>query len=278
MNPFTPGKVIEISPLIKRIVAPNPGMMTGPGTNTYLIGTKELAVIDPGPPIDTHIDAVVDAANNFGGKIQWIICTHTHRDHSPAAEPLRQKTGAQVIGQPPPPGITQDKTFNPDQIWQHHDQLKTDRFTLKAIYTPGHASNHLCIYLEEEQLLFTGDHMMEGSTVVIAPPDGNMADYINSLELLKQYTIKHLAPAHGDILRNPEKTINGTIRHRLRREKKALQRLAQLQPCDIKTLVTSVYDDVPAFLHSVAELSLLAHLYKLEQEKRVKRDQGLWRL
>ena len=278
MNPFTPGKVTEISPLTKRIVAPNPGMMTGPGTNTYLIGTKELAVIDPGPLIDTHIDAIVDAAKNSGSKIQWIICTHTHRDHSPAAEPLRQKTGAQVIGQHAPPGITQDKTFTPDQIWQHHDQLKTDRFTLRAIHTPGHASNHLCVYLEEEQLLFTGDHIMEGSTVVIAPPDGDMADYIDSLELLKKYTIKNLAPAHGDILRDPERTINSTIRHRLRREKKALQRLAQLQPCDIKTLVTSVYDDVPAFLHGVAELSLLAHLHKLEQEKRVEMDQGLWRL
>lgn len=276
MSDFTPGNLVNISPLVHRVVANNAGMMTGPGTNTYLVGTQQIAVIDPGPANESHIDAILAGAEALGGSIQWILCTHTHIDHSPGAALLKAKTGAIVCGLPAPEGLSQDTDFAPDQLWHDTSELACEAFTISAIYTPGHASNHLCFLLEGEQLLFTGDHLMSGSTVVISPPDGNMAHYIESLEKLKGYDIQHLAPAHGDILPDPLAVIEGTITHRLQREQKVVERLAALTPCDLEALTASVYDDVPAFLHPIAKMSLLAHLEKLSAENRAQEANEQW--
>lgn len=279
MSQFEPGKMVNLSRLVHRVVAPNAGMMTGPGTNTYLIGNKTLAVIDPGPASPEHVDAICNAAKSLQGEIKWIICTHTHSDHSPGAQLLKAKTSAPLVGiKAPPNGMGQDPTFEPDLAWQHHSQLATEEFNLTAIHTPGHASNHLCFLLEQEGLLFSGDHIMNGSTVVIAPPDGNMQHYLRSLEQLKHYEIKHIMPGHGDVMDKPQEIIEGTIQHRLMREQKTLERLAMLQPCTLETLTESVYDEVPPFLHSLAKFSLLAHLEKLVAENVVHENNDQWQL
>lgn len=278
MSSFKPGETVVLSQRVRRITAPNPGMMTGPGTNTYLVGNAELAVIDPGPDIREHIDAILQAAADMRAPIRWILCTHTHIDHSPAANRLRQATDAPVIGQIARYPKSQDASFTPDQHWQHGDFIRSDEFTLRAVHTPGHASNHLCFYLEEEQTLFTGDHIMEGSTVVIAPPDGDMQAYMNSLHLLKELPLRHLAPAHGNRIDNPLQIIEALIWHRTLRERKTLEKMQQLGPCTLATLTPSVYDEVPAFLHGVAQMSLLAHLLKLEQEQAVERSDDIWRI
>ena len=278
MSSFRPGEAVVLSQQIRRITAPNPGMMTGPGTNTYLVGNAELAVIDPGPALVEHIDAILKAASDMRAPIRWILCTHTHLDHSPGANLLRDATDAVVIGQQAQFPKGQDPSFEPDHHWKHGDFIQTDEFTLRAVHTPGHASNHLCFYLEEEQTLFTGDHIMEGSTVVIAPPDGDMLDYMNSLRDLKQLELKHLAPAHGNRIDNPLQMIEALIWHRTMRENKTLEKMQQLGPCTLATLTPSVYDEVPAFLHGLAQMSLLAHLLKLEKEQRVYQDNDLWRI
>lgn len=278
MSDFTPGKLVNLSRLIHRVVANNAGMMTGPGTNTYLVGNQQIAVIDPGPASPAHIDAIIDAANSLQGTIQWILCTHTHLDHSPGAALLKEKTGAIVCGLPAPVGNGQDQNFRPDQHWHDGSELECDEFFISTIHTPGHASNHLCFLLNDESVLFTGDHIMSGSTVVISPPDGNMAHYLASLEKLKPYTIEKLAPAHGSLLPHPMDVIEGTIQHRLMRENKVLERLATLPACTLDTLTSSVYDEVPVFLHPVARMSLLAHLEKLKEEKKVILNDTLWAL
>lgn len=278
MSSFKPGETVVLSQRVRRITAPNPGMMTGPGTNTYLVGNAELAVIDPGPDIQEHIDAILQAATDMHAPIRWILCTHTHIDHSPGANRLRDATDAPVIGQLARYPKGQDSTFKPDQHWQHGDAIRSDEFTLRAVHTPGHASNHLCFYLEEEQTLFTGDHIMEGSTVVIAPPDGDMLAYMNSLHQLKELPLRHLAPAHGNRIDNPLQIIEALIWHRTLRERKTVEKMQQLGPCTLATLTPSVYDEVPAFLHGLAQMSLLAHLLKLEQERVVERNDDIWRI
>lgn len=273
------GKLEALSLRVHRLTAANPGMMTGPGTNTYLVGNQQLAVIDPGPALPAHIEAICAAATSLQASIRWILCTHTHLDHSPGAALLKAACpDALCIGMPPPgEGFGQDTGFQPDVPWQHHNLLVSEEFTLQALHTPGHASNHLCYLLKEEGLLFTGDHIMNGSTVVIAPPDGNMQDYLNSLHWLQNYPIRRIAPGHGDVLDNPIEVLEGTRQHRLMRERKVLERLAELQPCEIATLTASVYDEVPVFLHPVARLSLLAHLQKLQADGLAYEHDELWR-
>jgi glyoxylase-like metal-dependent hydrolase (beta-lactamase superfamily II) len=279
MSQFEPGKLVNLSRQVHRVVAPNAGMMTGPGTNTYLIGNRELAVIDPGPDDERHISAIMAAASDLQAQIRWIICTHTHADHSPGAKTLQALTQATLYGQPAPPvGMSQDQTFQPDVIWGDTKTLTSNEFTLQAIHTPGHASNHWCYLLEEEGMLFTGDHIMDGATVVIAPPDGNMSDYLTSLESIKQLPLRHIAPGHGDLIGQPLEVIEGTIQHRLMRENKTLEKLARVQPADMDTLVAEVYDEVPVFLHALAKYSLQAHLDKLHQEGRVSCSNDCWQL
>ena len=175
-----PGVPKRLDRYVTRIIAPNPGLMTGPGTNTYLVGGDELAVIDPGPEIDSHIEAVLAEG---AGRIKWVLCTHTHMDHSPAARRIREATGAIVMGRPAPQGGTQDQAFAPDRVLEHGERIACGPVMLRAIHTPGHASNHLCYLLEETRMLFSGDHVMQGSTVVINPPDGDMRAYFRSLEM-----------------------------------------------------------------------------------------------
>jgi glyoxylase-like metal-dependent hydrolase (beta-lactamase superfamily II) len=254
---------------VRRLVAPNPGVMTGPGTNTYLLGNDEIAVLDPGPAIDEHIEAILEAG---GGKIRWVVCTHTHPDHSPAWQAVVAATGATVIGAPPADDMFQDDTFEPTAELKHDDVLKTPEFTLRAIHTPGHVSNHFCYFLEQERMLFAGDHIMNGSTVVIVPPSGDMKAYIASLKLLLTYPLQYIAPGHGEVLEDSPAVVEWLVNHRLKREAKVLAAVRSVRRATLDELVSEVYDDVDTSLHEMAKLSLLAHLIKLEQEHQVCRQ------
>ncbi|MCB1841819.1 MAG: MBL fold metallo-hydrolase [Halioglobus sp.] len=239
--------------------------MTGPGTNTYLLGNDAVAVLDPGPAEPSHIQAILDTA---GDRIRWIVCTHTHPDHSPAWQAIHAATGAEVIGASPADDMFQDDTFAPTRELRHDDVLHTAEFTLRAVHTPGHVGNHFCFFLEEEGVMFAGDHIMNGSTVVIIPPSGDMKAYIESLQRLLEYPLKFIAPGHGELMDNPSATVEWLVAHRLRRESKVVAGLHQLGRASVDQLVKVVYDDVDTSLHKMAMLSLSAHLIKLVQEKR----------
>lgn len=273
-----PGHPVQIAPNVWRLTAPNPGVMTGPGTNTYLLGSARhgVAVIDPGPDLQQHIEAIIRCAP---GSIKWILTTHTHRDHSPATQKLKALTNATVLGMPAPPYPNQDQEFNPDIVPSHNEVLVLGELQLRAIHTPGHASNHLCYLLESEKILFTGDHLMQGSTVVINPPDGDMQAYLQSLRMLKNENIEYLAPGHGFLIGNPEQAIDRLTLHRLTRENKIIAALqASHQPQSVDALVKVVYEDTPVQRHALAARSLLAHLYKLRQEQRVIETADGWSL
>jgi glyoxylase-like metal-dependent hydrolase (beta-lactamase superfamily II)/8-oxo-dGTP pyrophosphatase MutT (NUDIX family) len=291
---LVPGRVVVLSSRVLRITAPNPGVMTGPGTNTYLVaeppagddgdrttghggageGTaatgRAWTVIDPGPAIDEHVQAILAAAQVDGGRIERILVTHTHRDHSPAAALLTSATGAPVWGRLPAHPAGQDAGFTPQHQPLHGERLVLGPTTvLRLLHTPGHASNHVCALLEAEKLLFTGDHVMQGSTVVINPPDGDMAAYLRSLEALLDEDLAWLAPGHGFLVAEPHAVLRALIAHRLAREAKVLAAVkAADAPAAASDLVARVYDDVPAALHGVAQRSLLAHLLKLAQDGR----------
>ena len=272
---LVPGVAKRLDRHVTRIIAPNPGMMTGPGTNTYLVGSDELAVIDPGPDIDSHVEAILAAG---AGRIKWVLCTHTHMDHSPAAKRIKAATGATVMGRPAPKGTSQDLAFAPDRVLEHGEVLKCGPVTIRAIHTPGHASNHLCYLLEDTRMLFTGDHVMQGSTVVINPPDGNMLAYFASLELLLAEDLAILAPGHGYLLGLPHKEVRRLIAHRLGREEKVVAALRKLGTANLEELVPVVYADVPPKLHPVASRSLSAHLEKLVTEQKALLHSGRWSL
>jgi len=259
------GVPFRLTDRIQRIVAPNPGVMTGPGTNTYLLGSDAVAVLDPGPAEASHIEAILDAA---GDRIRWIVCTHTHPDHSPAWRAVAEATGAQVLGGAPPDDMFQDDTFAPTTDLWHDHVLATDEFTLRAVHTPGHVGNHFCFFLEEEGVMFAGDHIRNGSTVVIIPPSGDMKAYIESLRLLLDYPLQYIAPGHGELMPQPEAVVEWLVNHRLEREAKVIEGLRKLGRGTVDELVRSVYDDVDTSLHKMAKLSLSAHLIKLRQEKR----------
>jgi glyoxylase-like metal-dependent hydrolase (beta-lactamase superfamily II) len=267
------GVATPLTRLLKRITAPNPGMMTGAGTNTYLIGEESVAVIDPGPADDQHIQAVLAAG---GDRIRWLLITHTHPDHSPAAAILKSATGAEVLGRPPPDTPSQDRDFSPDRIVEDGEVLRTAEFSLRALHTPGHASNHLCFLYEDEQILFTGDHIKQDSTVVIAPPDGNMTIYLQTLARLLELPLKGLAPGHGMFMDNPREVMEALVAHRLMRERKVWAALWKAENATDEELLPEVYDDVPAFLHRVAIQSLRAHLLKLLDDGRVRRQGDRW--
>jgi len=247
--------------IIQRITASNESVFTGPGTNTYLIGKDDLTLVDPGPKINEHIEKLTELG---GGKIKRILVTHTHRDHSPAAKVLGEILDVPLMGRllDKDDGL-QDKTFKPDHILKHGDLIKTNEYTIEAIHTPGHASNHLCYLVQEEKVLLTGDHIMNGSTVVIAHPDGSMKDYLSSLELLREYNFNKIGPGHGDFLEHPMDVVDWIIDHRLERERKVISKLKLFQDVSSQELVKSVYDDVDQKLHPIAIWSLEAHLHKL---------------
>ena len=275
MAMIVPGERVQLSTLVARITAPNPGMMTGPGTNTYIVGGERLALIDPGPESEAHLATLLAAV---GDRLRWILCTHTHRDHSPGARALKAATGAEVIGMPAPRHANQDATFAPDRVFRHGDVLDCGAFTLRAVHTPGHASNHLCYLLEREKLLFTGDHVMQGSTVVITPPDGDMIAYLASLEALLTLDIVRIAPGHGHPIDTPHDEARRLIAHRLKREQKVIDAFGANNPATLDELLPIVYADTPERLHPVARGSLHAHLLKLEREGRVWQQGGRWTL
>lgn len=259
-------KITEISPLVRRITAGNSSVFTGPGTNTYIVGREEITVIDPGPAMPEHIENISKVC---GEDIKQILVTHTHPDHSPGAKLLHQRTAAPVMGMYALHKQTQDKTFKAQRTLKDGDELEELEYTLKVVHTPGHASNHLCFILEEEKTVFTGDHIMEGSTVVIGPPDGNMKEYIESLEKLKTYDLEVIAPGHGDLMRDPKSVVDWIVSHRMYREKKVIDVISEISKATLDELVVKVYDDVDEKLHELAKASLLAHLLKLVEEERV---------
>jgi glyoxylase-like metal-dependent hydrolase (beta-lactamase superfamily II) len=251
--------------------------MTGPGTNSYFVhggGGGPCTVIDPGPPIEAHVRALIAAAP---GPIERILVTHTHKDHSPAAAMLHAATGAPVLGRVAAHPMWQDESFAPHTHLAGGETLAIGPgCTLRVVHTPGHASNHLCYLLEEERLLFTGDHVMQGSTVVINPPDGDMAAYLRSLNDLLQVDLQWLAPGHGFLVAQPHEVLRALIAHRLGREAKVLAALAP-EPTTLDALVAQVYAEVPAALHPMARRSLLAHLLKLESDGRAAASEEHWR-
>jgi glyoxylase-like metal-dependent hydrolase (beta-lactamase superfamily II) len=260
---------------VRRIVAGNAGMMTGPGTNTYLLGEQQVAVLDPGPDDARHLDAILAGA---GAPIRWVVCTHTHRDHSPLAAELARRTGATVIGLPPPADGRQDESFAPEHRPADGELLALGDIELTAIHTPGHASNCVCYFVARERLLMTGDHVLEGVSPVILPPDGSMGDYLKSIDKLFAYDFERIAPGHGDVMAAGKKVLEALRAHRLAREDKVLQNLDRLGPADLDALIPAVYDDVPADRHAWARLTLQAHLIKLAQERRVAELNGIWRI
>lgn len=275
MNAFGPSlpRTATLAPGIRRLVAPNPSMMTGPGTNTYLFGEREIAIVDPGPAMIEHVDAIVDYA---GAPIRWILATHTHPDHSPAVALLEQRTGAEVLGSPAPGGPHQDASFEPTRVLEDGDALVTGEFRLEALHTPGHASNHFCYRHVPSDWIVTGDHVIDGSTVVIDPPDGNMRDYLASLEKLRDREPAALLPGHGDRIDDPRRVIEWIVAHRLERETKVAAALRAGPGSALGALVPRVYAGVPVALHGLAERSLLAHLEKLVADGRARVDGGRW--
>jgi glyoxylase-like metal-dependent hydrolase (beta-lactamase superfamily II) len=267
------GSVRRIAPDVWRIVAPNPGPLTGPGTNSYVVGASRRIVIDPGPVDDGHIDRILEVT---GGRVERILCTHSHPDHSPGAALLKARTGAPVHGLPPPDDGHQDPTYAPDCGWADGDTIEDEELRLQVLHTPGHASNHVCLLAESSGLLFTGDHLMSGSTVVILPPDGSMRLYLESLRRLRGLPVRELAPGHGSLIADAHAEIDRVTRHRLAREAKLAAALEARGAATLDDVLPQVYDDVPKFMHPVARYSLLAHLIKLEEERRVLRNGDTW--
>jgi len=267
------GSMRRIAPDVWRIVAPNPSPLTGPGTNTYVVGRSRRIVIDPGPADPLHVDRILEVT---GGAAEHIVCTHSHPDHSPGAVSLRATTGGIVCGMPPPDDGYQDDTYVPDRILADGDVITHGDARLRVVHTPGHASNHVCLLLEPSGLLFTGDHLMSGSTVVILPPDGSMRLYLQSLERLREMPVTDLAPGHGSLMPNAMDEIDRVRAHRLLRESKVVAALRERGSGTLDEILPVVYGDVPRFMHPVAKYSLLAHVLKLEEEGRAARNGETW--
>lgn len=264
MPDLTPGVASALSPLVRRIVAPNPGMMTGAGTNTYLVGIDEVAVIDPGPDDPGHIEAIVGAS--MRERIRWVLVTHHHHDHSAGVRRLVAETGAEVVAFGPPKGVEVDWT--PDRRARDGEVIEGTEWGLEVLHTPGHASDHLCFFLEEERVLFTGDTVLSGTTTVIPHPDGDMAAYLQSLERLRKRRLSRLCPGHGDVLDDPTAVLTEYIEHRLAREGQILEALRE-GPAKIDEIVARVYAEVPEVLHPLAARSVHAHLVKLKADGKV---------
>lgn len=268
-------KPVRLLSNVQRLTCPNPGRMTGAGTNTYIIGEPgAYAVIDPGPIEPAHIDRI---AAIVGKDLKYILCTHAHPDHSPGAAPLKELTGAPILGAPSGPHFRSEWQFTPDRTLEHGERLAVGDTTLRVIHTPGHASNHLCFLQEEDRLLYSGDHINNGSTVVIDPPDGDMHAYLKALHALLDEPIDYILPAHGWVLGFAHEAIRQLIGHRLGRERKVLEAVRNRGPAELKTLLPVVYDDVDPMMHPIAARSLLAHLEKLVIDGAVRKDPGdLW--
>lgn len=273
----------QIEPLVARVLARNPSPYTYTGTQTYVVGTSDVAVIDPGPDEEGHIDGIIQAI--AGRPVKAIMCTHTHRDHSPAAAPLKAVTGAPIIGcaplvledSGPRADSSFDPTYAPDRILSDGEQVTGEGWTLEAVATPGHTSNHLCFALNESKALFTGDHVMGWSTTVIAPPDGDMADYMDSMAKLLERDDAVYYPAHGPAVTRTHKLVRGMMGHRKQREGQIL-RLLDKGIGDIPEMVTHMYKGLDPRLTGAAGRSVLAHLIDLEVRGVVAEKGETWRM
>jgi glyoxylase-like metal-dependent hydrolase (beta-lactamase superfamily II) len=281
-QPWPTGLCETVEPLVRRVLAPNGSPFTFTGTQTYLVGDGAgLAVIDPGPDDPAHIAALLAAIG--GAKVLAIACTHTHRDHSPAAAPLAAHTGAPVIGcaplalesSAPRADAPFDRTYAPDTVLTDGEAISGPGFTLTAVATPGHTSNHLCYALEETAALFTGDHVMAWSTSVVAPPDGDMADYMASLDALYARDDRIYYPAHGPAVEKPRQLVRGMIGHRRQRERQILRLLGE-EARAVSALVPAMYAGVAESLWPAAGQSVLAHLLDLEARGAVRRAGDIW--
>ena len=273
----------QVSPLVRRVLAYNPSPFSYTGTQTYIVGTGEVAVIDPGPLGDDphHVEALISILS--GEKISAIMCTHTHRDHSPAAAPLAAATGAPIIGcaalvledDGPRADASFDATYVPDRVLVDGDQISGPGWTLTAVATPGHTSNHLCFALAEEKALFTGDHVMSWSTSVVSPPDGDMAAYMRSLALLMDRDDAIYYAAHGAPIETPQRLVRGMMGHRKQREGQIL-RLLESGVGHIPEMVGHMYKGVDKRLHPAAGRSVLAHLIDLRDRGEVAEAGDHW--
>ena len=282
-KPWPTGKVEQLEPLVRRVLADNPSPYTYTGTQTYLVGNGDsLAVIDPGPVTPEHLAALEDAIGD--AQVAAIMCTHTHRDHSPAARPLSAMTGAPVVGcaplvlddSGPRADAPFDETYEPDRVLEDGEAMTGAGWTLTAVHTPGHTSNHLCFALEESGALFTGDHVMGWSTSVVAPPDGDMAAYMRSLEKLYAREDRVYYPAHGPQVDKPRQLVRGMVGHRRQRERQIL-RLLDEEARTIRALVPLMYKGLDKRLYPAAGMSVKAHLIDLENRGEVARDGEVWR-
>lgn len=281
---FPTGLAEQLEPLVVRVLAGNPSPYTYTGTQTYLVGNgSDRAVIDPGPALDAHIDAIVAAAGD--AKISAIMCTHTHRDHSPAAGPLSARTGAPIIGcaplvledDGPRADESFDQTYSPDRVLTDGETLAGDGWTIEAVATPGHTSNHLCLAVQESGAMFTGDHVMAWSTSVISPPDGDMADYMASLQKIYEREDKVYYPAHGKPVDKPRQLVRGMMGHRKQRERQILNLLEEGASA-IPDMVQKMYKGLDPRLFGAAGRSVLAHLVDLQNRARVGEENEVWSL
>jgi glyoxylase-like metal-dependent hydrolase (beta-lactamase superfamily II) len=270
-----------LEPLVARLLAPNPSPFTYTGTQVYLVGERDLAVIDPGPDVPEHIDAIVAAI--AGRPVRAIVITHTHRDHSPASRPLAAITGAPIVGCAPlahadtGPRLEAgfDTDYAPDRVLADGDTVAGDGWTLTAIHTPGHTSNHLCFALAETNALFSGDHVMGWSTSVVAPPDGDMGDYMASLDKVMRRDDRIYYPAHGDPIDNPRRLVRGMMGHRKQREGQIL-RLLREHAQAVPAMVERMYVGLDPKLRPAAGRSVLAHLIDLRARGLVTEHGEVW--
>ncbi len=272
-----------LTPRVRRLLAANPSPFTYTGTQSYIVGTGQVAVIDPGPAESAHVDGILRAT--AGERIMAIVCTHTHRDHSPAAALLAAETGAEIVGcaplvlddSGPRADAAFDRTYAPDRILADGHRLAGPDWTLEAVATPGHTSNHLCYHLVEEKALFTGDHVMGWSTTVVSPPDGDMADYMRSLDKLAMRSDAVYYPAHGEPVTNPQQFVRGLGGHRKQRERQILHLVGE-GVGDVTAMVPLMYKGVDARLYPAAGQSVLAHLIDLRDRGIVAQAEGAWHL
>lgn len=270
-----PGVIYRPMPYLTRVVAPNAGPFTYTGTGTYLIGETELCIIDPGPKDERHLDALVQAINQR--PVKCILITHTHKDHSPLSHDLAALFNAPIFGCPPSPQLANgdsfeeaiDENYDPQHVMVDGERVKGKKWTMRAIATPGHTSNHFCYLWEEENALFCGDHVMGWSTSVILPPDGDMTAYLSSLRKVRALNCTRLWPTHGLSIDQPAQFLDALIQHRLDREAAILKALKE-GPMDIMSIVQALYTDTPKALFPAAARSVYAHLLKLLDEGHVR--------
>jgi glyoxylase-like metal-dependent hydrolase (beta-lactamase superfamily II) len=277
-----PGTPVQLEPLVVRVLAPNPSPFTHTGTQTHIVGVTDLAVIDPGPDDPAHLAALMDVI--AGRRVAAILITHHHRDHSPASRPLAAAMGAPIVGaaptfvadEGPRADAAFDRDYAPDRVLADGDSVAGEGWSLQAVATPGHTSNHLAFALPETGALFSGDHVMGWSTTVVSPPDGDMTAYMASLERLTLREDRVFYPGHGDLVENPRRLVRGLLGHRKQREGQIL-RLLEAGPQAIPAMTERMYVGLDRRLLPAAERSVLAHLYDLRGRGMVMEEGGAWR-